>query len=94
LPLPGKFPEHIGKQNFMDIPRLYCERKGGKMSVYKDTTQRTWYASFRYVDWTGKKKQKMKRGFRTKKEAQQYEAEFKRKAVADMDMRLENFVEV
>ena len=33
------------------------------MSVYKDKKQGTWYVSFRYVDWTGKKKQKLKRGF-------------------------------
>ena len=56
------------------------------MSVYKDTKQGTWYVSFRYVDWTGEKKQKLKRGFRTKREALEYEAEFKRKASADMDM--------
>ena len=37
------------------------------MSVYKDKTQGTWYVSFRYVDWTGKKTQKLKRGFKTKK---------------------------
>ena len=30
----------------------------------------------------------MKRGFRTKKEALNYESEFKRKASADMDMAL------
>jgi hypothetical protein len=64
------------------------------MSVYKDTKQGTWYASFRYVDWTGEKKQKLKRGFRTKKEAQEYEIEYKRKAVADMDMDLGTFVEI
>lgn len=64
------------------------------MSVYKDQKQGTWYVSFRYVDWTGKKKQKMKRGFRTKKEAQNFETEFIRKATADMDMLLGSFVEV
>ena len=37
------------------------------MSVYKDTKQGTWYVSFRYEDWKGEKKQKLKRGFRTKK---------------------------
>ena len=42
---------------------------GVKMSAYKDKTQGTWYVSFRYVDWTGKKTQKLKRGFKTKKEA-------------------------
>lgn len=64
------------------------------MSVYKDTKQGTWYTSFRYVDWTGEKKQKLKRGFRTKKEAQEYEAEYIRKARADMDMELDSFVEI
>ena len=39
------------------------------MSAYKDKTQGTWYVSFRYIDWTGKKTQKLKRGFKTKKEA-------------------------
>ncbi len=33
------------------------------MSAYKDKTQGTWYVSFRYIDWTGKKTQKLKRGF-------------------------------
>lgn len=64
------------------------------MSVYKDVKQGTWYVSFRYVDWTGEKKQKMKRGFRTKKEAQNYETEFIRKASADMDMQLGSFVDI
>ena len=64
------------------------------MSVYKDKKQGTWYVIFRYVDWTGEKKQKLKRGFRTKKEALAYEAEFKRKANADMDMELGSFVDI
>ncbi len=64
------------------------------MSAYKDKKQGTWYVSFRYVDWTGEKKQKLKRGFRTKKEALEYETEYKRKASADMDMELGSFVEI
>lgn len=64
------------------------------MSVYKDSKQGTWYVSFRYEDWKGEKKQKMKRGFRTKKEALAYEAEFIRTAKADMDMQLGSFVEI
>ena len=32
------------------------------MSAYKDKTQGTWYVSFRYIDWTGKKTQKLKTG--------------------------------
>lgn len=64
------------------------------MSVYKDKAQGTWYTVFRYIDWTGKKKQKMKRGFKTKKEALNYEAEFKRTMAANLDMQVESFVEV
>ena len=46
------------------------------MSVYKDEQRGTWYCMFRYHDWTGKQKQKCKRGFKTKKEAKEYEEEF------------------
>ena len=39
------------------------------MVAYKDEERGTWYVSFRYIDWAGKKTQKLKRGFKTKKEA-------------------------
>ncbi len=64
------------------------------MPVYKDGESGTWRAQFYYKDWTGERHKKNKRGFRTKKEAQQYEAEFIRAAKADMDMKLSSFVEI
>ena len=64
------------------------------MSAYKDTKQGTWYVSFRYIDWTGKKTQKLKRGFKTKKEALNYEKEFIRKPAADMKMEMNSFIQV
>lgn len=64
------------------------------MSAYKDKTQGTWYVSFRYVDWTRKKTQKLKRGFKTKKEALNYEKEFIRKTAADMKMEMNSFIQV
>lgn len=64
------------------------------MSAYKDTKQGNWYVSFRYIDWTGKKTQKLKRGFKTKKEAFNYEKEFIRKTAADMKMEMGSFIEV
>ena len=64
------------------------------MSAYKDKTQGTWYVSFRYIDWTGKKTQKLKRGFKTKREALNYEKEFIRKTAADMKMEMGSFIEV
>ena len=67
---------------------------GFKMLAYKDKTQGTWYVSFRYVDWTGKKTQKLKRGFKIKKEALNYEKEFIRKTAADMKMEMNSFIQV
>ena len=47
------------------------------MAAYKDEERGTWYVSFYYEDWTGVKKRKVKRGFRTKKEALNFEMEYK-----------------
>ena len=35
------------------------------MAVYKDKNRGTWYASILYVDWTGERCRKLKRGFAT-----------------------------
>lgn len=64
------------------------------MAAYKDEKRGTWYVSFYYEDWTGKNKRKVKRGFRTKKEALNYEAEFKRSISVNMDMTLGEFMEI
>ncbi len=64
------------------------------MPAYKDTESGKWYSSFYYTDWTGERKRKLKRGFDTKKEALSYEAEYIRKASADMDMKMSSFVDV
>ena len=89
----GKIPRPYWKQNFMDA--LGEQYEGGfKMSAYKDKAQGTWYVSFRYIDWTGKKTQKLKRGFKTKKEALNYEKEFIRKTAADMKMEMNSFIQV
>ena len=37
------------------------------MSVYKDEKSNTWRVIYRYTDWTGKRKQTQKRGFKTKR---------------------------
>ena len=64
------------------------------MSVYKDKAHGTWYTSFRYIDWTGKKRQKMKRGFKTKREALNYENEFKNSVAVEPDMQMDKFVDI
>jgi integrase len=64
------------------------------MAVYKDKERGTWYASFYYDDWTGERKRKLKRGFKTKKEALAFEAEYQRQSKPDMEMTFGEFVEV
>ncbi len=63
------------------------------MPAYKEKDG-TWSSSFHYNDWTGANKRKHKRGFKTKKEAQAYELNFKLAARADMSMKLKDFVEI
>ena len=50
------------------------------MAVYFDEKQKTWYCKFRYTDWTGESKSTSKRGFKLKRDALQYEKEYKDKA--------------
>ena len=64
------------------------------MSAYKDMKTGTWYAYFRYTDWTGERKQKMKRGFSTKREALEWERTFLQQKAADLSMSFEDFVAV
>ena len=62
------------------------------MPAYKDKAKGTWYASFYFENWTGKKEMKMKRGFKTKREALEWERTFLQQQTADLDMTFESFV--
>lgn len=64
------------------------------MPVYKNEDNGTWYVLTRYLDWKGERKQKCKRGFETKREAQEWERVFKQQSAADMDMNFAAFVEL
>ena len=46
------------------------------MPQYKDGERGTWYCKFSYQDWTGVRRQKLKRGFPTKREAAAWERSF------------------
>lgn len=50
------------------------------------TVNGKWYASFRYTDWQGNTKQKKKEGFKTEREAKQFEREFLLKQTSSPDM--------
>lgn len=62
------------------------------MPAYKDKEKGTWYASFYYEDWTGKKVKKLKRGFSIKRDALEWERTFLQQQTADLEMTFENFV--
>lgn len=64
------------------------------MPVFKNDTNGTWYVMARYVDWRGDRKQKCKRGFATKKEAQEWERIFHQQNASDLDMSFEAFTEL
>ena len=64
------------------------------MPVFKNEDTGTWYVMARYVNWKGERKQKCKRGFTTKKEAQEWERMFQLQNSSDLDMSFETFTEL
>ena len=64
------------------------------MPAYKDQERGTWYCQFYYVDWTGKRKKKKKRGFARKKDAEAYEEEFLKKGSRTCSMTFGSMVEL
>ena len=64
------------------------------MSVFKNKENGTWYVMTRYTNWKGERKQKCKRGFETKREAQEWERRFHQQNNADMNMTFAAFVEI
>lgn len=64
------------------------------MPAYKDNAKGTWYAAFYYENWKGQKEKKMKRGFKTKREALEWERTFQQQKASNLDMTFASFVEV
>ena len=64
------------------------------MPAYKDEAHGTFYASFYYTDFTGTKRKKMKRGFKLKRDALEWERQFLLQKNADPDMRFGDFVSI
>ena len=63
------------------------------MAVYKDKNG-TWYVSARYDNWQGEHARKVKRGFKTKKDAMEWERDFLLEKAGSLDMTFEAFVEL
>lgn len=64
------------------------------MPVYKNQDNGTWYVSVYYKDWENNQSRKVKRGFKTKRDAQEWEREFLSKQAGDLSMNFETFVDI
>lgn len=64
------------------------------MPVYKDEERGTWYVRCYYEDFTGKKKQIKKRGFKLQREAKEWEADFIRKQKGSTNMTFQSIYEI
>lgn len=63
------------------------------MPAYKDKKRGTWYANFYYQDWTGERKHKCKRGFKTQREAKEYERSFLDQQSKNSDILFSSLIE-
>ncbi len=64
------------------------------MAAYKDEERGTWYVSFHYNDWIGKNRRKLKRGFKTRKEALEWEQKFRLQQATSLDMDFGSFYRI
>ena len=56
------------------------------MPVYQDKTTKTWFVKLYYTDYTGTRKQKLKRGFKLQREAKEWERQFLERQQGRPDM--------
>lgn len=61
------------------------------MKAEKDKKTGKWLIQYRYTDWQGKRRKSTKRGFATKREAEEWLRNFLIKQKADFDMKFEDF---
>ena len=64
------------------------------MPVYKDDKTNTWYVKRRYRDWMGKTRDLMKRGFKRKRDATEWENDFLQRMAGELDTTFANFYEM
>ena len=64
------------------------------MSVTKDGDTGRWMAQVRVTDWMGNTIHKKKRGFKTKRDALQWEQDFTQQITGNIGMGFENFIEL
>lgn len=64
------------------------------MPTYKDPKTGLWFCKFYYTDYTGKKKQKKKMGFKLQREAKEWEYNFLQQKQGSTSMTMKNFTKI
>ncbi len=64
------------------------------MPVYQDTKTKTWYVKLYYTDYTGQRKQKMKRGFALSRDAKAWERDFLERIQGSPEMTFESLCDL
>lgn len=64
------------------------------MKAEKDKKTGKWLIQYRYTDWQGKRRKSTKRGFATKREAEEWLRNFLITQKADFDMKFEDFLKM
>lgn len=64
------------------------------MPAYYDESTKNWYCKFYYIDYTGTRKQKKKRGFKLQREAKDWEQKFLEKQTKDLTMPFSSFLDL
>lgn len=64
------------------------------MPAYKDAERNTWYVKFQYKNWKDERKWVTKRGFKTRRDALQWEREFQLQQQGSIEMSFADFVNV
>lgn len=64
------------------------------MKAEKDRKTGKWLIQYRYTDWQGNRKKSTKRGFATKREAEEWARQFLLSQSCDFNMKFESFIEL
>lgn len=64
------------------------------MPVYQDKEQGTWFVKCYYKDYTGKRRQRKKRGFKLQRDAKEWERNFLETHQQDLTITFDNFVRI
>ena len=74
-----------------DFMVLLKKKERMTMPAYKEKDKDTWYVQFYYKDWTGQNRKKLKRSFRCKKDAIEWERNFILQQTCNLDMTFGDF---